>query len=188
MTNKEKYNDELMKILIHLCVLITSSEADEYKVLKNDYLIVKVWKLIDETFKEIGKPIITANELLKSIKDDKRIWDLFKNGITCTLNQVDSDNGSQQAKRYKVSSFEDGAHLTAAIRPSFDSWREQFLNREEYVLYIIKLDKKHQKEPTGEINPVTGKKVYRDVPDKYEFWLNRFVIKNDIEEVEEDLQ
>lgn len=56
------------------------------------------------------------------------------------------------------------------------------------VLYIIKLDKKHQKEPTGEINPVTGKKVYRDVPDKYEFWLNRFVIKNDIEEVEEDLQ
>lgn len=124
----------------NLCVLITSSEADEYKVLKNDYLIVKVWKLIDETFKEIGKPIITANELLKSIKDDKRIWDLFKNGITCTLNQVDSDNGSQQAKRYKVSSFEDGAHLTAAIRPSFDSWREQFLNREEYTTGSEQLD------------------------------------------------
>lgn len=125
----------------NLCVLITSSEADEYKVLKNDYLIVKVWKLIDETFKEIGKPIITANELLKSIKDDKRIWDLFKNGITCTLNQVDSDNGSQQAKRYKVSSFEDGAHLTAAIRPSFDSWREQFLNREDYTTGSEQLDK-----------------------------------------------
>lgn len=124
----------------NLCVLITSSEADEYKVLKNDYLIVKVWKLIDETFKEIGKPIITANELLKSIKDDKRIWDLFKNGITCTLNQVDSDNGSQQAKRYKVSSFEDGAHLTAAIRPSFDSWREQFLNREDYTIGSEQLD------------------------------------------------
>ena len=125
----------------NLCVLITSSEADEYKVLKNDYLIVKVWKLIDETFKEIGKPIITANELLKSIKDDKRIWDLFKNGITCTLNQVNSDNGSQQAKRYKVSSFEDGAHLTAAIRPSFDSWREQFLNREDYTTGSEQLDK-----------------------------------------------
>ena len=124
----------------NLCVLITSSEADEYKGLKNDYLIVKAWKLIDETFKEIGKPIITANELLKSIKDDKRIWDLFKNGITCTLNQVDSDNGSQQAKRYKVSSFEDGAHLTAAIRPSFDSWREQFLNREDYTTGSEQLD------------------------------------------------
>ena len=117
----------------NLCVLITSSEADEYKVLKNDYLIVKVWKLIDETFKEIGKPIIPANQLLTSIKNDNRIWDLFKNGITCTLNQVDSDNGSQQAKRYKITSFEDGAHIAAAIRPSFDSWRESFLNRGKYT-------------------------------------------------------
>ena len=124
----------------NLCVLITSSEADEYKVLKNDYLIVKVWKLIDETFKEIGKPIIPANELLESIKNDQRVWDLFKNGITCTLNQVDSDNGTQQAKRYRVSSFEDGAHLTAAIRPSFDSWRDRFLNRGEYTTGSFQLD------------------------------------------------
>lgn len=124
----------------NLCVLITSSEADEYKVLKNDYLIVKVWKLIDETFKEVGNPIIPANELLDSIKNDQRVWDLFKNGITCTLNQVDSDNGTQQAKRYKVSSFEDGAHLTAAIRPSFDSWRDRFLNREEYTTGSSQLD------------------------------------------------
>ena len=124
----------------NLCVLITSSEADEYKVLKNDYLIVKVWKLIDETFKEIGIPIIPASQLLESIKDDQRVWDLFKNGITCTLNQVDSDNGTQQAKRFKVSSFEDGAHLTAAIRPSFDSWREQFLNREKYTTGSKQLD------------------------------------------------
>ena len=117
----------------NVCVLITSSEADEYKVLKNDYLIVKVWKLIDETFKEIGIPIIKANDLLDKIKDDQRIWDLFKNGITCTLNQVDSDNGCRQAKQYGISSFEDGAHIAAAIRPSFDSWREQFLDREDYT-------------------------------------------------------
>lgn len=135
------YEYGVVRLGEHICVLITSSEADEYKVLKNDYLLVKVWKLIDETFKEIGKPIINANELLRSIKDDKRIWDLFKNGITCTLNQVDSDNGTQQAKRYKISSFEDGAHLTAAIRPSFDSWREQFLNRADYTTGSAQLDK-----------------------------------------------
>ena len=116
----------------NICVMITSAEADEYKVLKNDYLIVTVWKLIDETFKEIGIPIIDARELLDTIKADKRIWDLFKNGITCTLNQVDSDNGMQQAKRYGISSFEDGAFIAAAIRPSFDSWRESFLSRAEY--------------------------------------------------------
>lgn len=124
----------------NICVLITSSEADEYKVLKNDYLLVTVWKLIDETFKEVGIPIISANELLESIKDDQRIWDLFKNGITCTLNQVDSDNGCRQAKQYQISSFEDGAHIAAAIRPSFDSWREQFLDRKKYTTGSEQLD------------------------------------------------
>lgn len=115
-----------------ICVMITSGEADQFKVLKNDYLIVSVWKLIHETFEEIGIPIIDAHDLLDSIKDDQRVWDLFKNGITCTLNQVDSDNGMQQAKRYGIKSFEDGALIAAAIRPSFDAWRPKFLNHENY--------------------------------------------------------
>lgn len=119
----------VVRIGENLCVMITSAEADEYKVLKNDYLIVTVWKLISETFNMAGKPILKFKDLLDSIKDDQRVWDLFKNGITCTLNQVDSDNGTMQAKRYELSSFEEGAFLAAAIRPSFDSWREDFLER-----------------------------------------------------------
>lgn len=122
----------VVRIGENICVMMTSGEADEYKALKNDYLIVTVWKLIDETFKMIGKPIIPASKLLTEIKDDQHIWDLFKNGMTCTLNQVDSDNGMQQAKRYEISSFEDGAFIAAAIRPSFDSWREKFLTRVDY--------------------------------------------------------
>lgn len=50
------------------------------------------------------------------------------------------------------------------------------------IIYILKLDKKHKKEPTGEINPKTGKKIYVDVPDKFEYWLDSFIIKNSIEE------
>lgn len=105
------------------------------------YLIVKVWKLIYETFQEVGKPIIPAKELLTEIKNDERVWDLFKNGITCTLNQVDSDNGMQQAKRFGIHSFEDGALIAAAIRPSFDAWREKFLNHENYSTGSKDLDK-----------------------------------------------
>ena len=136
-----RYEYGIYRLGDHLCVLITSSEADEYKVLKNDYLIVTVWKLIDETFKEIGIPIIPAHQLLNEIKNDQRIWDLFKNGITCTLNQVDSDNGTRQAQQYGISSFEEGALITAAIRPSFDAWREKFLNHEEYSTGSKDLDK-----------------------------------------------
>ena len=52
------------------------------------------------------------------------------------------------------------------------------------ILYIISLDKKHKKEATGEINEVTGKKIYKEVPDKFEYWLGRFIVKDVIEEEE----
>lgn len=136
---REEYG--VVKIGDALCVMVTSSEADEYKMLKNDYLIVKVLALIDDTFKMVGKPIIPFNKLLKEIKDDERIWNLFKYGITCTLNQVDSDNGTRQAKQFGLHSFEEGAFIAAAIRPSFDSWREQFLNRQPYSTGSKLLDK-----------------------------------------------
>lgn len=123
-----------------LCVMVTSGEADEYKILKDDFLKVTVWKLISETFKEIGKPIIPARQLLKEIKDDKRIWQLIADGMTCTLNQIDSDNGRDQAQKYGIKSFEEGAFVAAAIRPSFDSWREGFLNRKPYTTGSKALD------------------------------------------------
>ena len=141
LDNKDlRYEYGIVRLGEFLCVMVTSGEADEYKLLKNDYLVVKVWKLINETFKAIGKPIIPASQLLREIKDDQRIWDLFKNGLTCTLNQVDSDNGMHQAKRYGISSFEQGAFIAAAIRPSFDSWREQFLNKMPYTTGSKDLD------------------------------------------------
>ena len=69
-------------------------------------------------------------------------------------------------------------------------WTSQY-NRNPFdlgsILYIISLEKKNKKEPTGEINPQTGKKIYKEVPDKFEFWLSKFAIKNDIEEDEDDI-
>ena len=133
LDNKDlRYEYGVVRMGEFLCVMITSGEADDFKMLKNDYLTVLVWKLISETFEAIHKSIIPATQLLKEIKNDKRIWNLFKLGLTCTLNQVDSDNGMHQAKKYGISSFEEGALIAAAIRPSFDSWREQFLNRATY--------------------------------------------------------
>lgn len=52
------------------------------------------------------------------------------------------------------------------------------------IVYIIVLEKKNKKEPTGEINPVTGKKIYVDIPDKFEFWLGKYKIMDDIKQDE----
>lgn len=131
----------VVRIGDNICVMVTSGEADDFKLLKNDYLVVLVWKLISETFNSIDKPIITVRDLVNVIKDDKRIWDLFANGITCTLNQVDSDNGTTQSMRYKISSLREAGMIAAAIRPSFDSWREAFLRREKFSTGSTFLDK-----------------------------------------------
>lgn len=41
-------------------------------------------------------------------------------------------------------------------------------------LYIKTLENKPQKEPTGEINPDTGKKIYRDIEGMYECWISKY--------------
>lgn len=113
-----------------ICCLITSSEADEYKYLKNDYLKVVVWEIIAKTFKEINQPILTVEELC--VKTDQKIWDLLSDGYTATLNQVDGDWATQMLMQFKPQSLEELSMFVGAIRPSFESFREQFLQRKPY--------------------------------------------------------
>lgn len=61
-------------------------------------------------------------------------------------------------------------------------WTSQFSRNpfsEKDLLNIHVIEKKHKKEPTGEINPNTGKKIYADVPDKFEYWLKSYTIKRE---------
>lgn len=76
---------------------------------------------------------------LKNSLDDK-VWEIYSKGLTCTVNQVDSDFGTNICKRYKPKSIEDIAKICAAIRPSFNAWREQFLSRKPYSNGNKKMD------------------------------------------------
>lgn len=61
-------------------------------------------------------------------------------------------------------------------------WTSQFSRNpfsEKDLLNIHVIEKKHKKDPTGEINPKTGKKIYADVPDKFEYWLKAYTIKRE---------
>ena len=133
---REEYG--VVKIGKALCVMITSGEADAWKILKDDFLIVSIWGIVSDTFKLIGKPILTVNQLLNSL--DERIWRLYADGITCTLNQVDSDYATSLMKRYKVRSAGELSQFTAAVRPSFDAWREDFIERRSFTTGSTHLD------------------------------------------------
>lgn len=128
----------VVRIGDELCCLITSSEADEYKYLKNDYLKVIVWEIISDTFKEINQPILTVEELIA--QTDQRTWNLLADGYTATLNQVDGDWATNMLMQFKPQSLEELSMFVGAIRPSFENFREQFLQRKPYTTGSKDLD------------------------------------------------
>lgn len=134
---QEEYG--VVRIGDNICAMITSGEADEYKMLKDDFLLVTVYKLIDETFKLIGKPIITVKELFESLNDN--IWDIFEKGLTCTLNQVDGDWATSLLKKFKPKTISDMAMFVACLRPFFEPWRDGFIRRDKFSTGSSYLDK-----------------------------------------------
>ena len=121
----------VVKIGENICTMITSNEADAWKYLKNDYLIVTVWDIIDKVFKMINKPIMTIKELLDNI--DENVWKLFDNGLTCTLNQVDGSWATELLTKFKPRTVEELSMFVASIRPSFESLRDDFIDRKPYT-------------------------------------------------------
>ena len=134
---REEYG--VIKVGDAICAMITSGEADEYKMLKDDFLVVTVYRIISETFKLIGKPIITVSELLDNLDD--KVWDIFANGLTCTLNQADGDWATSMLKQFKPHSVSDMAMFTACLRPFFEPWRDKFIAREDFTTGSSYLDK-----------------------------------------------
>ena len=136
--NDLRYEYGIVKVGKALCVMITSAEADYWKILKDDFLIVSVWGIISDTFKLIGEPVLTVNQLFQKLDD--KVWKIYADGITCTLNQVDSDYATNLMRRYKAKSVGEMAMFTAAVRPSFDPWRDDFIERKHYTTGSKMLD------------------------------------------------
>ena len=120
----------VVRIGENICTMITSNEADTWKYLKNDYLIVTVWDIIDKVFKMINRPIMTIKEVLNNI--DENVWKLFDNGLTCTLNQVDGSWATELLTKFKPRTLEELTMFVASIRPSFESLRDDFIDRKPY--------------------------------------------------------
>jgi DNA polymerase III alpha subunit len=105
----------LIKIGDTICASIDGITADNWKYLKNDFLTVKVWKIISETFKLLNNPIPNIEEM-RLLIDDK-IWNLYENGLTATLNQVDTEISTKMMRKYKAKTVSELSAFVAAIRP-----------------------------------------------------------------------
>ena len=128
----------LIRVGDQICCCLDGYNCDVYKYLKNDYLTVKIYKIVAEVYKLIGRPIDDISTLINNC--DEKVWDIYKNGLTCTINQADSDSGRQLVMRYKPHSLAEMAAWVAAIRPGFASLLNTFINREPYSTGVPELD------------------------------------------------
>lgn len=99
---------------------------------------MKVWSLIRKTCELANISIPTIEEL--NILLDAKTYDIYKDKLTCTINQVDSDYATNLASKYKISSVAETSAFVASIRPGFASLLDNFINRESYTTNVKELD------------------------------------------------
>lgn len=128
----------LIRVGNELCACIDGYTSDVWKFLKNDYLTVKVWKIISNFYKKINQPIPNIRELLNRVDD--KTWKLYEDGMTATLNQADTDISTSMLKRYKPKTDAEMSAFVAAIRPGFASLVNTFLDRQPYTTGVEQID------------------------------------------------
>lgn len=124
----------------YITCVIDGAIAENYKFLKNDILKVDVVLLIDKVFKRIGIEHFNVNQLLKLCENDKKTWDLYANGFTIGINQVEQDGSKKKCMRYKPRNISELSAFVAAIRPGFKSMYSRFEKREEFSYNLPSLD------------------------------------------------
>ena len=119
---------------------IDGKTADSYNYLKADFLRVDVVKTIYNAFTLAGLPVMTVDELLDAVKNDKEVWDLYANGYCMGLNQVEREKSAQRCMIYKPKNVAELAAFVAGIRPGFASMLNTFINRQRFSYNIPALD------------------------------------------------
>ena len=128
----------LIKVGDVMCCCLDGYNCDVYKFLKNDYLTVSVYGIIHDVYELIGQPIDNITTLLS--KCDDKVWDIYANGLTTTINQCDSDFDKQILKKYKPRNLAEVSAYVAAIRPGFASLLNNFVERKPYTTGVKELD------------------------------------------------
>lgn len=94
---------------------------------------------------------------------DDKTFEIYKNGLTCTINQADSDFATGLVKTYQPRSVSEMSAFVAIIRPGCASLLQDFINRKSYTTGVSELD-----EILVEGN---HRMIYQELIMKYLIWL-----------------
>lgn len=141
--------------------MLDGLNCDHYKYLKNDYLTVTVWAIIRDVCKLADIPIPTIREFDKLLDD--KTFDIYKNGLTSTINQADSDFGTSTVKTYCPHSVSEMSAFVAIIRPGCASLLQDFIDRKPYTTGVPELD--------NILIEGNHRMIYQELIMKYLIWL-----------------
>lgn len=144
-----------------ICANITSYESDVYKYLKNDLLTVTVWDIINKTCELAGIKVPTIRELDNLL--DEKTWNIYAKGLTCSINQADSDYATGLVQTYKPHSVAEMSAFVAIIRPGCASLLQDFIHRKPYTTGVPKLDEL--------LKDGSHRMIYQELIMRYLIWL-----------------
>lgn len=119
----------LVKVKDHLCCCMDGHWAEEAHFLKNDLLKVSVVDVIYRAYHRAGMEPPDVQTLLNWCSKDSLAWDLYKNGCTLCLNQVEQIGTSARVGKYAPKNISELCAFVAAIRPGFKSMYKTFESR-----------------------------------------------------------
>ena len=143
------------------CCLLDGYNCDKYKYLKNDYLTVTVWAIIRDVCKLAGIPIPTIREI-DDLFDDET-FDIYKNGLTSTINQADSDFATGLVTTYCPKTVSEMSAFVAIILPGCASLLQDFIDRKPYTTGVKELD--------DLLIEGNHRMIYQELIMKYLIWL-----------------
>lgn len=177
----------------------SAKEISKKKIEDNGLDISIIAKYGNETAKKITK--LDSQSILKELVAGTQYKELtLKEKLDNqreVLGIVTETDPNMNKRMYYVSGLEvkksvtniDAFEIFSGKTRQLKMWSSQF-NRKPFdlgnILYISSLEKKNKREPSGEIDEITGKKIYKEVPDKFEYWLQKYIIKEGLEEGDEE--
>lgn len=110
------------------CLMIDMDEIHEVGLVKYDFLILKNIGIINEVYKMLGQKYPRTHEINW---DDQAVWkDMLKSPVG--IFQMEGDYAHSLLKQYEPHSIFDMSLVTAAIRPSGSSYRDQLIAHKPY--------------------------------------------------------
>ena len=110
------------------CLMMDMDEAHEVGAAKYDFLVLKTVQVIRDTCRYLGKPYPKTHEI---DWNDQAVWqDMWKN--LSAIFQFESAFAADCLKKFKPTSIFEMSLVTACIRPSGTSYRDQLLSRKPH--------------------------------------------------------